>query len=293
MSIILDKVNYVYSADTAYQIKALKNVNLKIEDGQFIGVIGHTGSGKSTLIQHLNGLIKATSGSIYFHGKDIYDEDFDLRELRNRVGLVFQYPEHQLFETTIFEDVCFGPKNQGLSKEEAGLRAFEALRSVGLPEELYYQSPFDLSGGQKRRVAIAGVLAMKPEVLILDEPTAGLDPAGRDEILDLVARMHRESGITVILVSHSMEDVAKYVQRIIVMNQGNVMYDGTPKEVFRHYRELEAVGLAAPQVTYLMNELKGYGLNVDTDATTIAEARASLLEALSGIDSNKTDFHRS
>ncbi len=293
MSIILDKVNYVYSADTAYQIQALKNVNLKIEDGQFIGVIGHTGSGKSTLIQHLNGLIKATSGSIYFHGKDIYDEDFDLRELRNRVGLVFQYPEHQLFETTIFEDVCFGPKNQGLSKEEAGLRAFEALRSVGLPEELYYQSPFDLSGGQKRRVAIAGVLAMKPEVLILDEPTAGLDPAGRDEILDLVARMHRERGITVILVSHSMEDVAKYVQRIIVMNQGNVMYDGTPKEVFRHYRELEAVGLAAPQVTYLMNELKGYGLNVDTDATTIAEARASLLEALSGIDSNKTDFHRS
>lgn len=293
MSIILDKVNYVYSADTAYQIKALKNVNLKIEDGQFIGVIGHTGSGKSTLIQHLNGLIKATSGSIYFHGKDIYDEEFDLRELRNRVGLVFQYPEHQLFETTIFEDVCFGPKNQGLSKEEAGLRAFEALRSVGLPEELYYQSPFDLSGGQKRRVAIAGVLAMKPEVLILDEPTAGLDPAGRDEILDLVARMHRERGITVILVSHSMEDVAKYVQRIIVMNQGNVMYDGTPKEVFRHYRELEAVGLAAPQVTYLMNELKGYGLNVDTDATTIAEARASLLEALSGIDSNKTDFHRS
>ena len=293
MSIILDKVNYVYSADTAYQIKALKNVNLKIEDGQFIGVIGHTGSGKSTLIQHLNGLIKATSGSIYFHGKDIYDEDFDLRELRNRVGLVFQYPEHQLFETTIFEDVCFGPKNQGLSKEEAGLRAFEALRSVGLPEELYYQSPFDLSGGQKRRVAIAGVLALKPEVLILDEPTAGLDPAGRDEILDLVARMHRERGITVILVSHSMEDVAKYVQRIIVMNQGNVMYDGTPKEVFRHYRELEAVGLAAPQVTYLMNELKGYGLNVDTDATTIAEARASLLEALSGIDSNKTDFHRS
>lgn len=291
MSIILDKVNYVYSADTAYQIQALKNVNLKIEDGQFIGVIGHTGSGKSTLIQHLNGLIKATSGSIYFHGKDIYDEDFDLRELRNRVGLVFQYPEHQLFETTIFEDVCFGPKNQGLSKEEAGLRAFEALRSVGLPEELYYQSPFDLSGGQKRRVAIAGVLAMKPEVLILDEPTAGLDPAGRDEILDLVARMHRERGITVILVSHSMEDVAKYVQRIIVMNQGNVMYDGTPKEVFRHYRELEAVGLAAPQVTYLMNELKGYGLNVDTDATTIAEARASLLEALSGIDSKKTDFH--
>lgn len=291
MSIILDKVNHIYSPNTAYEIQALKDINLKIEDGQFIGIIGHTGSGKSTLIQHLNGLMKATSGSIYFHGKDIYDDDFDLRELRNRVGLVFQYPEHQLFETTIFDDVCFGPKNQGLTKEEAGLRAFEALRSVGMQEELYYQSPFDLSGGQKRRVAIAGVLAMKPEVLILDEPTAGLDPAGRDEILDLVARMHRERGITVILVSHSMEDVAKYVQRIIVMNQGSVMYDGTPKEVFRHYKELEAVGLAAPQVTYLMNELKASGLHVDTDATTIAEARASLLEALTGIDSKKTDIH--
>lgn len=292
MSIILDKVNHIYSPGTAYQIQALKDINLKIEDGQFIGIIGHTGSGKSTLIQHLNGLMKATSGAIYFHGKDIYDEDFDLRELRNRVGLVFQYPEHQLFETTIFDDVCFGPKNQGLSKEEAGLRAFEALRNVGMPEELYYQSPFDLSGGQKRRVAIAGVLAMKPEVLILDEPTAGLDPAGRDEILDLVARMHRERSITVILVSHSMEDVAKYVERIIVMNRGSVMYDGTPREVFRHYKELETVGLAAPQVTYLMNELKAHGLQVNTGATTIAEARASLLEALTGIDSQKNDFHR-
>lgn len=292
MSIILDKVNYVYSEETAYQIQALKDVSLEIGDGQFIGVIGHTGSGKSTLIQHLNGLIKATSGSIYFHGQDIYDEDFDLRELRNRVGLVFQYPEHQLFETTIFDDVCFGPKNQGLSKEEAGLRAFEALRNVGLPEELYYQSPFDLSGGQKRRVAIAGVLAMKPEVLILDEPTAGLDPAGRDEILDLVARMHRERGITVILVSHSMEDVAKYVERIIVMNQGQVMFDDAPKEVFRHYKELEAIGLAAPQVTYLMHELKERGLNVDTDATTVAEARASLMQALTGIDSGRMDIHR-
>lgn len=292
MSIILDKVNYVYSEETAYRIQALKDVSLTIEDGQFIGIIGHTGSGKSTLIQHLNGLMKATSGTIYFHGQDIYDEDFDIRELRNRVGLVFQYPEHQLFETTIFDDVCFGPKNQGLTKDEAGLRAFEALRNVGMPEELYYQSPFDLSGGQKRRVAIAGVLAMKPEVLILDEPTAGLDPAGRDEILDLVARMHKERGITVILVSHSMEDVAKYVERIIVMNQGSVMLDGNPREVFRHYLELEAVGLAAPQVTYLMHELKNKGLMVDTDATTVEEARASLLQALTGIDAGKADFHR-
>ncbi len=282
MSIILDKINYVYSEETAYRIQALKNINLEIKEGQFIGIIGHTGSGKSTLIQHLNGLVKATSGTIYFHGQDIYADDFDLRELRSRVGLVFQYPEHQLFETTIFDDVCFGPKNQGLTKEEAGLRAFEALRSVGMPEALYYQSPFDLSGGQKRRVAIAGVLAMKPEVLILDEPTAGLDPAGRDEILDLVARMHKERGITVILVSHSMEDVAKYVERIIVMNQGEVMFDDTPGEVFLHYKELEQVGLAAPQVTYLMHELKEKGLDVNTEATTVAEARESLLEVLIG-----------
>lgn len=289
MSIRLENVNYVYSEETAYQIQALKDVNLEILDGQFIGVIGHTGSGKSTLIQHLNGLMKATSGAIYYNDQNIYDKEFDIRELRSHVGLVFQYPEHQLFETTIFEDVCFGPKNQGLSKEEAGLRAFEALRSVGLPEELYYQSPFDLSGGQKRRVAIAGVLAMKPEVLILDEPTAGLDPAGRDEILDLVARMHREKGITVILVSHSMEDVAKYVERIIVMNQGSVMFDDVPKEVFKHYKELERVGLAAPQVTYLMHELKEMGLNVNIEATTVAEARESLMDALTGI-SGRRDF---
>ena len=282
MSIIVDKVNYVYSEGTAYEIKALSDINLKIEDGEFIGIIGHTGSGKSTLIQHLNGLIKATSGTIYFHGQDIYDKDFDLRELRNRVGLVFQYPEHQLFETTIFDDVCFGPINQGLTKEEAGLRAFEALKSVGIPEELYYQSPFDLSGGQKRRVAIAGVLAMKPEVLILDEPTAGLDPGGRDEILDLITRMHRERGMTVILVSHSMEDVAKYVKRIIVMNQGRVMFDDVPKEVFKHYKELETIGLAAPQVTYLMHELREKGLPVSTDVTTVAEARAELLRVLLG-----------
>lgn len=291
MGIILDKVNYIYSEETAYRIQALKDVNLEIKDGEFIGIIGHTGSGKSTLVQHINGLMKATSGSIYFNGQDIYDEDFTLRELRNRVGLVFQYPEHQLFETTIFDDVCFGPKNQGLTKDEAGLRAFEALRSVGMPEELYYQSPFDLSGGQKRRVAIAGVLAMKPEVLILDEPTAGLDPAGRDEILDLVARMHRERGITVLLVSHSMEDVARYVGRIIVMNQGSVMFDGVPRDVFAHYRELETVGLAAPQVTYLMHELKEHGLNVDTKATTVEEARATLLKALIGLDAGKRDFH--
>lgn len=280
MSIILDKVNYEYSAGTAYHVQALKDINLKIEDGEFIGIIGHTGSGKSTLIQHMNGLIKATSGGIYFNGQDIYDDDFSLKELRTRVGLVFQYPEHQLFETTIFDDVCFGPKNQGLDRKTVELRAFEALRSVNFPHELFYQPPFDLSGGQKRRVAIAGVLAMKPEVLILDEPTAGLDPAGRDEILGMISKMHKELGITVILVSHSMEDVAKYVDRIIVMNQGSVMYDGVPKDVFRQYKELETVGLAAPQVTYLMHELQEQGVPVDVNATTIEEARESILAAM-------------
>lgn len=279
-SIILDKVNYSYSEGTAYQIQALKDINLKIEEGQFIGIIGHTGSGKSTLTQLLNGLLRATSGHIYVDGEDIYDEDYDMKKLRNKVGLVFQYPDHQLFETTNFEDVCFGPKNQGLDRKEVELRAFEALQNVGFPEDLYYQPPFDLSGGQKRRVAIAGVLAMKPQVLILDEPTAGLDPAGRDEILGLVTKMHKELGITIILVSHSMEDVAEYVERLIVMNQGEVMYDGTPKEVYAHYKELEAVGLAAPQVTYLMNELAERGLPVDTGATTVKEAAQSILAAL-------------
>ena len=279
-SIILDKVNYSYSEGTAYQIQALKDINLKIEEGQFIGIIGHTGSGKSTLTQLLNGLLRATSGHIYVDGEDIYDEDYDMKKLRNKVGLVFQYPDHQLFETTNFEDVCFGPKNQGLDRKEVELRAFEALQNVGFPEDLYYQPPFDLSGGQKRRVAIAGVLAMKPQVLILDEPTAGLDPAGRDEILGLVTKMHKELGITIILVSHSMEDVAEYVERLIVMNQGEVMYDGTPKEVYAHYKELEAVGLAAPQVTYLMNELAQKGLPVDTGDTTVKEAAQSILAAL-------------
>lgn len=280
MSIIVDKVSYCYSEDSAYKVQALKNVSLEINDGEFIGIIGHTGSGKSTLIQHLNGLLKATSGHIYYNGQDIYDEDYNLKDLRNHVGMVFQYPEHQLFETTNFEDVCFGPKNQGLDKKEVELRAFEALRNVHFPEELFYQPPFDLSGGQKRRVAIAGVLAMHPDVLILDEPTAGLDPAGRDEILELLAQMQRDLGITIILVSHSMEDVAKYVDRLFVMNDGELMLEGAPKDVFRHYKELEAVGLAAPQVTYIMHELKEKGLDVDLDATTIDEAKQTILEAL-------------
>ncbi len=245
-----------------------------------IAIIGYSGSGKSTLVQHLNGLLAPTSGNIYYNGADIHDSDYNKKDLRSKVGLVFQYPEHQLFEIDVFTDVCFGPKNLGLDKKETELRAYAALKQVGLEDEYFYQSPFDLSGGQKRRVAIAGVLAMKPEVLILDEPTAGLDPKGRDEILDQIAKLREETGMTVILVSHSMEDVAKYVDRIIVMNRGEVMFDNEPKEVFRHYKELEQVGLAAPQVTYIMQSLRSNGLNVDTDITTIEEAKTEILRAL-------------
>jgi energy-coupling factor transport system ATP-binding protein len=278
MSIKLENVSHRYSRDTAYAITALDHVNLEIHDGEFIGIIGHTGSGKSTLVQHLNGLLKATEGTIYYNGQNIYDKDYDLKDLRTQVGMVFQYPEHQLFETTVFEDVKFGPKNQGLDDKEATLRAYEALEKVHFPTDYFDQSPFDLSGGQKRRAAIAGVLAMKPAVLILDEPTAGLDPKGRDEILDMIAEMHRKSGNTVILVSHSMEDVANYVDRIIVMNDAVVAFDGTPKEVFAHYKELEAMGLAAPEVTYIMQELVAAGYPVSADATTIDEAKEEILK---------------
>lgn len=276
----LENINYIYSPETAYEKHALKDINLAIYEGQFIGVIGHTGSGKSTLIQHLNGLLKATSGALYYKGENIYAEKYNLKDLRNNVGLVFQYPEHQLFEIDVLTDVCFGPKNQGLPEEECKKRALEALRLVGLPEKYYESSPFELSGGQKRRVAIAGVLAMKPKVLVLDEPTAGLDPKGRDEILDQIAYLQKEENLTVILVSHSMEDIAKYVDRIVVMNRGNKMYDAAPKEVFAHYKELESVGLAAPQVTYMMHALAAKGVPVNTQATTIKEAAKEISKAL-------------
>lgn len=279
MSIALEHVNYIYSPGTAYEKRALNDISLEIGQGQFVGIIGHTGSGKSTLIQHLNGLMKATSGDILYDGQSIYAEGYDMRKLRSQVGLVFQYPEHQLFEVDVISDVCFGPKNQGLSEEESEKNAREALELVGFPEKYYKQSPFELSGGQKRRVAIAGVLAMKPKVLILDEPTAGLDPKGRDEILDQIAKLHKETGMTVVLVSHSMEDVARYVDRIIVMNKGEKMLDSTPKEVFRHYKELEEVGLAAPQVTYVMHDLKDRGFDVSPDATTIEEAADEMMRS--------------
>lgn len=279
MSIALEHVNYIYSPGTAYEKRALNDISLEIGQGQFVGIIGHTGSGKSTLIQHLNGLMKATSGDILYDGQSIYAEGYDMRKLRSQVGLVFQYPEHQLFEVDVISDVCFGPKNQGLSEEESEKNAREALELVGFPEKYYKQSPFELSGGQKRRVAIAGVLAMKPKVLILDEPTAGLDPKGRDEILDQIAKLHKETGMTVVLVSHSMEDVARYVDRIIVMNKGEKMLDSTPKEVFRHYKVLEEVGLAAPQVTYVMHDLKDRGFDVSPDATTIEEAADEIMRS--------------
>lgn len=279
MSIKLEHIHYIYEADTAFPVHATDDVSLEIQDGEFIALIGHTGSGKSTLIQHMNGLIRPTSGVIYYNGKNIADEDFSMKELRSKVGLVFQYPEHQLFEIDVFADVCFGPKNLGLPKEEIEQRAKDALKMVGMDESYYTQSPFELSGGQKRRVAIAGVLAMKPEVLILDEPTAGLDPRGRDEILDQIAELHKKSHITIILVSHSMEDVARYAQRLIVMNKGKVVFDAAPAEVFRQYKQLEAIGLAAPQVTYIAHALKEHGFEINTDVTTIEEAKQEILHA--------------
>ena len=280
MSIKIEHLNYVYSEGTAYEKHALKDICLEIPHGEFVGIIGHTGSGKSTLIQHLNGLIKGPSGAIYYNGENIYQDGYDMRALRSQVGLVFQYPEHQLFEIDVLTDVCFGPKNQGLSQQECEARALEALKLVGLKEKYYKSSPFELSGGQKRRVAIAGVLAMRPKVLVLDEPTAGLDPKGRDEILDQIAYLHKESDLTVILVSHSMEDIARYADRLIVMNSGEVMYNDTPKNVFEHYQELEKVGLAAPQVTYIMHDLKVKGFPVGVTATTVEEAADEIMHAL-------------
>lgn len=280
MSIKVENLTYIYGQGTAFEQYALKDLNFEIPVGQFVGLIGHTGSGKSTLIQHFNGLMKQSSGTIYYHGTDIYSPDYSLKELRGKVGLVFQYPEHQLFEVDVFSDVCYGPKNQGLTGEELNTRAREALTQVGLEEKFWNQSPFELSGGQKRRAAIAGVLAMQPEVLILDEPTAGLDPRGRDEILDQIAKLHKERQMTIILVSHSMEDIARYADRIMVMNRGEKVYDGTPKEVFEHYKELEAMGLSAPQVTYIAHGLKAHGIMIEDDITTVEEARDAILKLL-------------
>lgn len=276
MSLIVNHVSYTYNPGTPMERHALKDINLVINEGEFIGLIGHTGSGKSTLVQHLNGLMNPTSGEIYYNGEDISDPDFPKKKLRSEVGLVFQYPEHQLFEVDVFSDVCFGPKNIGLSKKEAELRAYDALKQVGIDDEYFYQSPFDLSGGQKRRVAIAGVLAMQPKILVLDEPTAGLDPGGRDEILDRLLKIRNDTNCSIVLVSHSMEDVANYADRIVVMNDGSIVYNDVPREVFKHYRELKEMGLSAPQVTLALHRLKEEGFAVDTDAINVSEAADSI-----------------
>ena len=280
MSIKISHLTHVYNEGTAFEKKALDDVSIEIQTGEFIGLIGHTGSGKSTLIQHLNGIIPPTSGEILLDGENIHKDKAKLKEVRRRIGLAFQYPEYQLFEMTVYKDVAFGPTNMQLSKEEIHESVVSALETVGIPHELYEKSPFELSGGQKRRVAIAGVLAMNPEVLILDEPTAGLDPKGRDEILHQIKQLQKETGMTILLVSHSMEDVAEYVDRIIVMNRGKILFDNVPREVFSHYRELEEVGLAAPQVTYILNELRAGGLKVDVNATTIGEAADTICMAM-------------
>lgn len=277
MGLKIEDITYTYDSGTAMSVNALNHITTEIPDGQFIGLIGHTGSGKSTFVQMLNGLLKATSGHIYYNGEDIDADGYDKKKLRANVGLVFQYPENQLFEADVLTDVEFGPKNLGLSEAEREKRAKKALELVRLPEKYWKASPFDLSGGQKRRAAIAGVLAMEPRILILDEPTAGLDPRGRDEILGLVRDMKNQLDMTILLVSHSMEDVAEYVDRILVMNAGAILLDGTPKEVFSHVEELESIGLAAPQMTYIMRALRSAGLPVKTDALTVEEAAAEIL----------------
>lgn len=277
MSMRLEKVNYIYGSGSGYEKHALKDINLEIHDGEFIGVVGHTGSGKSTLTQLLNGLEKPTSGKIFYNDRDISEKEFPLRELRGKVGLVFQYPEHQLFEISVIKDVEFGPRNLGLSNLEIERRSYQALKMVGIGEELLDVSPHALSGGQKRRVAIAGVLAMKPEILILDEPTAGLDPRGRDEILDLVQKLHQEKRITILLISHSMDDVAKYAQRVIVLNQGKLVLDGTPRSIFQYEEELRKIGLGVPQSTRIMHLLSRAGAAVNTNAITPEEAADSIV----------------
>jgi len=272
MAIKLKQVTHIYNSETPFEKEALSNINLEISKGEFVGLIGHTGSGKSTLIQHLNGLIKPTSGAIYIDGKDIHSKETKLKDIRQKVGLVFQYPEYQLFEMTLYRDVAFGPKNMGLSDDEIDRRVRDALAMVGIGEEMFEKSPFELSGGQKRRVAIAGVLAMNPEILILDEPTAGLDPRGREEILGQISSMHSKLGITIILVSHSMEDVARYVERLVVMKRGGIALDGNPRDIFNHMEELESIGLAAPQIRYIMKAIADKGMDIQADVLTVEEA---------------------
>jgi len=280
MSIEVQGLSCVYSEGTAFEKRALDDIHLTIADGEFLGIIGHTGSGKSTLIQHFNALMKPTAGKVLVDGEDIHADKSKLKSVRQKIGLVFQYPEHQLFEMTVYKDVAFGPENLGLPKDEVENRVREATKLVGIPAEMLEKSPFELSGGQKRRVAIAGVLAMHPRVLVLDEPAAGLDPRGRDEILQSVKEMHATLGITVVLVSHSMEDIAKLVDRIIVMNKGRIAITGSPADVFGQARRLEEMGLAAPQAAYLLDALRGKGFNIPEGLFTTDAAAGAILQAL-------------
>lgn len=287
MSIKIENLTHIYMPGSPFERKALDNVNLSIENGEFVALIGHTGSGKSTLIQHINGLLKPSSGKIIIDGVDITSSKVKLNEIRKKVGLVFQYPEYQLFEETIERDIAFGPKNLGLKDEEIAKRVKRAMNMVGLDYETYKdKSPFDLSGGQKRRVAIAGVVAMEPKVLILDEPTAGLDPKGRDDILEKIVQLRKEYNMTIILVSHSMEDVAKVATRVLVMHDGKCILDGTTSEVFKQVDILEGVGLAVPQVTYLVKRLREKGFSISEDVFTIDEAKREILKLLKGANQN-------
>lgn len=278
MSVIrTEELCYVYSPGTPFQKTAVDHISLEIEKGEFVGVIGHTGSGKSTLIRHFNGLLKPTAGKIYLNGKDMWEQDTDIRKVRFQVGLVFQYPEYQLFEETVFKDIAFGPANMGLSEEEIKQRVYESAEFVGLSKDVMEKSPFELSGGQKRRVAIAGVFAMNPEVLILDEPTAGLDPKGREMVLRQISEYHKARGNTVLLVSHSMEDTAKYAQKVLVMNQSKIYLYDTVDNVFSHAQEIEALGLDIPQVTKIFYALKKQGLDVSSNIYTVEQGRQELL----------------
>ena len=278
----IENLIHTYSAGTPFQRSAVENMNLHVGTGEFLGIIGHTGSGKSTLIQHLNGLLKPTSGRILLEGKDIWADPKSIRSVRFRVGLVFQYPEYQLFEETVYKDIAFGPKNMGLDAEEIDRRVRDAAAFVGLHETLLDKSPFELSGGQKRRVAIAGVIAMEPKVLVLDEPTAGLDPQGRDAILAQIQAYHRAKGAAVVLVSHSMEEIARNVDRIVVLSDGKVYMEGTPKQVFARAHELEQVGLDVPQVTKVAAALKARGLDIDTAVYTVEALEQKLLSLKGG-----------
>ncbi len=283
MKINIENVSYIYNEGTPFEKKALNNINIEIGEGEFIGLIGHTGSGKSTFVQHLNGLIRPTKGKIYIDDLDITQPKLNLKEVRQKVGLVFQYPEYQLFEESIYKDIAFGPENLGLNEEEVKLRVEKAMDLVGLDyETMKDRSPFELSGGQKRRVAIAGVLAMRPRVLVLDEPTAGLDPHGRDEILEQIERLYKEGDISIILVSHSMEDIAKLASRVVVFSKGEIKFDGKTREVFRHSKELEELNLGVPQITKFMQVLRAQGKDVRDDVLTVEEAKLEIIKYLRG-----------